>query len=286
MVHFPGLSSPPYGFRWRYSGINLSGLPHSDILGSKPVCGSPKLFAAYHVLHRLLAPRHSPHALSSLTIRNSKLTPIAGSRVRQLAGSNVPNREPASRETRHAIAPCTLRVPASTLTGVGGYNVQPSPQTGAGGTLWSEKTTVCRIFSCKRTGCSKLPASSSGAASSRERRMRGELHSKRLARAPLRQDYRARSVSLARTCYSHTTRWRLQAEPIRILLAVCTVERYLLTPLHLRWLASSSGGQPSRGLPAVGSFAYFSGPPSPRLRRASLRVFMSEGWWRIPGSNR
>ena len=68
MVHFPGLSSPPYVFRWRYSGISLSGLPHSDILGSKPVCGSPKLFAAYHVLHRLLAPRHSPYALSSLTI--------------------------------------------------------------------------------------------------------------------------------------------------------------------------------------------------------------------------
>jgi hypothetical protein len=43
-------------------------LPHSEILGSKPVCGSPKLFAAYHVLHRLLAPRHSPYALSSLTI--------------------------------------------------------------------------------------------------------------------------------------------------------------------------------------------------------------------------
>ena len=67
MVHFPGLSSPPYGFRWRYSGMSLSGLPHSEIFGSKPVCGSPKLFAAYHVLHRLLAPRHSPYALSSLT---------------------------------------------------------------------------------------------------------------------------------------------------------------------------------------------------------------------------
>ena len=71
MVHFPGLSSPTYGFSRRYSGMNLSGLPHSDILGSKPVCGSPKLFAAYHVLHRLLAPRHSPYALRSLTIRNS-----------------------------------------------------------------------------------------------------------------------------------------------------------------------------------------------------------------------
>ncbi len=29
--------------------------------------GSPKLFAASHVLHRLLAPRHPPCALSSLT---------------------------------------------------------------------------------------------------------------------------------------------------------------------------------------------------------------------------
>src|SRR5262249_6721877 len=29
--------------------------------------GSPKLFAASHVLHRRLAPRHPPYALSSLT---------------------------------------------------------------------------------------------------------------------------------------------------------------------------------------------------------------------------
>jgi hypothetical protein len=48
--------------------INARGLPHSEIPGSKPVCGSPELFAAYHVLHRHLAPRHSPYALSSLTI--------------------------------------------------------------------------------------------------------------------------------------------------------------------------------------------------------------------------
>ena len=30
-----------------------AGFPHSDISGSKVVCTSPKLFAAYHVLHRL-----------------------------------------------------------------------------------------------------------------------------------------------------------------------------------------------------------------------------------------
>ena len=43
------------------------GFPHSDIPGSKLVCSSPRLFAAYRVLHRLLVPRHPPCALSSLT---------------------------------------------------------------------------------------------------------------------------------------------------------------------------------------------------------------------------
>ena len=41
--------------------------PHSDISGSKDICSSPKLFAAYHVFHRLLVPRHPPCALHSLT---------------------------------------------------------------------------------------------------------------------------------------------------------------------------------------------------------------------------
>ena len=43
------------------------GFPHSVISGSKPICGSPKLIAACHDLHRLLMPRHSPCALISLT---------------------------------------------------------------------------------------------------------------------------------------------------------------------------------------------------------------------------
>ena len=41
--------------------------PHSDISGSLGICPSPKLFAAYHVFHRLLVPRHPPCALCSLT---------------------------------------------------------------------------------------------------------------------------------------------------------------------------------------------------------------------------
>ena len=45
-------------------------LPHSEISGSRLICSSPKLFAACHVLHRLLMPRHSPCALISLTCKN------------------------------------------------------------------------------------------------------------------------------------------------------------------------------------------------------------------------
>ena len=43
------------------------GFPHSDIHGSRDICSSPWLFAAYHVFLRLLVPRHPPCALSCLT---------------------------------------------------------------------------------------------------------------------------------------------------------------------------------------------------------------------------
>ena len=48
--------------------VSSAGFPHSDISGSLDMCSSPKLFAAYHVFHRLLVPRHPPCALISLTI--------------------------------------------------------------------------------------------------------------------------------------------------------------------------------------------------------------------------
>ena len=44
------------------------GFPHSDIHGSMDICSSPWLFAAYHVFHRLLVPRHPPCALLRLTL--------------------------------------------------------------------------------------------------------------------------------------------------------------------------------------------------------------------------
>ena len=55
----------------RMTEVSSAGFPHSDISGSLDICSSPKLFAAYHVFHRLLVPRHPPYALSSIT---NKLT--------------------------------------------------------------------------------------------------------------------------------------------------------------------------------------------------------------------
>ena len=51
------------------------GFPHSEILGSKLVRSSPGLIAAYHVLHRLLAPRHPPNALISLHHSHDRCPP-------------------------------------------------------------------------------------------------------------------------------------------------------------------------------------------------------------------
>ena len=67
MFQFPRLPRPIYVFNRPYPGIPPGGFPHSDISGSKLARSSPKHFAACHVLHRLLAPRHPPHALCSLT---------------------------------------------------------------------------------------------------------------------------------------------------------------------------------------------------------------------------
>ncbi len=55
---------PPCGV----TSLQLAGLPHSEICGSNCMCQSPQLIAAYHVLHRLWEPRHSPYALTLLIV--------------------------------------------------------------------------------------------------------------------------------------------------------------------------------------------------------------------------
>ena len=49
------------------TGVGPAGFPHSEIHGSRDICSSPWLFAAYHVFLRLSVPRHPPCALSCLT---------------------------------------------------------------------------------------------------------------------------------------------------------------------------------------------------------------------------
>src|SRR5262249_36999540 len=66
----PGLPLPAYEFGRGSPEMTPEGLPHSEIPGSKPVCGSPGLIAACHVLHRFSAPRHPPSTLSSLTMKS------------------------------------------------------------------------------------------------------------------------------------------------------------------------------------------------------------------------
>ena len=55
--------------------------PHSDISGSQDMCSSPKLFAAYHVFHRLLVPRHPPYALFCMTNMSNSFESIPTGQV-------------------------------------------------------------------------------------------------------------------------------------------------------------------------------------------------------------
>ena len=61
MFHFSGLLT------FRCHGSAPVGLPHSDIRGSRPACGSPRRFAACCVFHRPYVPRHPSIALDTLT---------------------------------------------------------------------------------------------------------------------------------------------------------------------------------------------------------------------------
>ena len=63
---------PTYGYLIHHT-LPCGGFPHSEISGSMLICSSPKLIAAYHVLHRLLMPRHSPCALLCLTFVGGSL---------------------------------------------------------------------------------------------------------------------------------------------------------------------------------------------------------------------
>jgi|GEM_PF-2781062 hypothetical protein len=66
MFHFPWFA---FTINGEYLPLLTDGLPHSGIPGSKVVCTSPGLIAAYHALHRQLSPRHPLYALNCLATK-------------------------------------------------------------------------------------------------------------------------------------------------------------------------------------------------------------------------
>src|SRR5580698_8786820 len=91
MVHFPGLARIRLCIQRTVGRVYRPGFPHSEIPGSMPACGSPRLIAACHVLHRLLLPRHPPCALSSLTIKFTRHTAACSRRNEQFFNFSVVN---------------------------------------------------------------------------------------------------------------------------------------------------------------------------------------------------
>ncbi len=62
MFQFPAFASTDKK-KQRIAVLQTAGLSHSEIRVSRVICTSARLFAAYHVLHRLHEPRHPPYAL-------------------------------------------------------------------------------------------------------------------------------------------------------------------------------------------------------------------------------
>ena len=74
MFQFGRFPTRAYFVQRALAGSSPAGFPHSEIHGSSRMCRSPWLIAACHVLRRLLMPRHSPCALSSLTSNYAGVT--------------------------------------------------------------------------------------------------------------------------------------------------------------------------------------------------------------------
>ena len=109
MFQFPGFAP-----LW-VTNLQLVGFTYSEIFGSKIICISPKLIAAYHVLHRRRMPRHPPCALVhfQLHLRSARChTGFAGG----LAAVCVfPFAVPDSNtESRNSFRPCSVFILFST----------------------------------------------------------------------------------------------------------------------------------------------------------------------------
>ena len=118
------------------------GLPHSDIHGSTPARGSPWLFAACHVLHRLLVPRHPPNALLILDIPNlppkAQASPCTETILREPEDSFGNMCFRTHRHSRTAISPDCSRNPKKDPSDNIVHNVSEPSSPTVGGPLQLE----------------------------------------------------------------------------------------------------------------------------------------------------
>ena len=70
----PSVAPADYVFIRRWHPVKGAGFPHSEIRGSKPVDGSPRLIAAFRVLLRLMMPRHP--SCARIRLARSKTSPL------------------------------------------------------------------------------------------------------------------------------------------------------------------------------------------------------------------
>ena len=89
MFQFRRFPTYAYFVQRRLTEYCSAGFPHSEIPGSMLMCSSPRLIAACHVLHRLLMPRHSPCALSSLTFVEQPISKLFSSSIRIMQASDL-----------------------------------------------------------------------------------------------------------------------------------------------------------------------------------------------------
>ncbi len=116
--------------------------PHSEILGSRLVCSSPRLIAADHVLRRLSAPRHPSRTLRSLTTENLGQT----SSNESCPSASRPE-GPFVRGARRPLARGRVRTGAIPL-------VSDSVAALSSGAVRCNRTVICRLkplLQCQRS---------------------------------------------------------------------------------------------------------------------------------------
>ena len=113
------------------------GFPHSEIFGSKLVRNSPKLIAAYHVLHRLSAPRHPPDTLSTLDRSHYQYPPHVHRTKKILAKQTSPSAERLKLLYRNPYSRTKIFIKTSLL------QTYPGMPRSAAFTIWD---AYCSIF--------------------------------------------------------------------------------------------------------------------------------------------